>query len=514
MKRLLSLLLCVIITLGIMPSVIAADIDTTANYILESIKDPIVASVGGDWAVLGLARGGKADGAYFAKYYENVKAYVKEKDGVLHSRKYTEYSRVVISLTAIGKDATNVGGYDLTKPLLDFEKTVWQGVNGAIFALIALDSGDYECGIRNKYVDHILKKQLADGGWALSGESADSDVTAMALQALAKYTDRKDVNAAVEKALELMSQKQLANGGFTTQGKETAESAAQMVVALTELGIPFDDSRFVKNGKTVLDAMLDFRLANGGFKHTKEQTGADGMATEQCFYALVAAERASRGKSSLYRMSDAKDITLHGGSQKHPDVQVKPVAIKKTFSDIANHKNRNAIEALASRKIINGKTDTLFYPNATMTRAEFATIVVNALGLPHKSGGSFKDVKKSDWFYSCVNTAYSYGIIKGVSATEFNPHGTLTREEAAVMVTRTAKLCGLDTEYSAFNARNVLAGFSDYVKAADWALSALAFCYDNGILDDSVLMINPKQSVTRAEVADMLYNVLIFAKLV
>ncbi len=310
MKKLLSLLLCAIITLGIMPSVTAADIDTTANYILESTKDPTVASVGGEWAVLGLVRGGKADDGYFAKYYENVEAYVKAKDGVLHKRKYTEYSRVVITLTAIGKDATNVCGYDLTKPLLDFDKTVWQGVNGAIFALIALDSGDYECEIRDQYVDHILKKQLADGGWALSGESADSDVTAMALQALAKYMGRKDVSEAVEKALTLMSKKQLANGGFTTQGEETAESAAQMVVALTELGIPLDDSRFVKNGKTVLDAILAFRLANGGFKHIKEQTGADGMATEQCFYALVAAERAESGKSSLYRMRGDTTVTL------------------------------------------------------------------------------------------------------------------------------------------------------------------------------------------------------------
>ena len=314
MKKLITLLLCFIITLGIIPSVTAADVDITASYILKNTKNPTVASVGGEWAVIGLARGGKADDGYFAKYYENAVAYVKSKDGVLHSRKYTEYSRVVLAVTAIGEDATNVGGYDLTKPLCDFDKTVWQGINGAIFALIALDSGDYECGIREKYVEHILDKQLVSGGWALSGESADSDVTAMALQALAKYTDRKDVSEAVEKALVLMSKKQLASGGFATYGEETAESSAQMAVALTELGISLNDSRFVKNGKTVLDAMLAFRLSSGGFKHTKGQTEADGMATEQCFYALVAAERANADKNSLYHMSDVKkadrDMTL------------------------------------------------------------------------------------------------------------------------------------------------------------------------------------------------------------
>ena len=306
MKKLLSLLLCVIITLGVAPSVTAADIDTAGDYVLENTKNPTVAAIGGEWAVVGLARGEKADGEYFEKYYENAVAYVKSKDGILHSRKYTEYSRVIIAVTAIGKDATNVGGYDLTKPLSNFDKTVWQGINGAIFALIALDSGNYKCEIRESYVDYVLERQLADGGWALSGESADSDVTAMALQALAKYTDRKDVNEAVEKALALMSKKQLASGGFATYGEETAESAAQMVVALTELGISLDDGRFVKNGRTVLDAMLAFSLPSGGFKHIKGQTTADGMASEQCFYALVAAERANAGKNSLYRMSDAK----------------------------------------------------------------------------------------------------------------------------------------------------------------------------------------------------------------
>lgn len=309
MKKLLSLLLCVILTLSIMQSVTAADIDTTAEYLLKTVKDPTVASIGGEWAVFGVARSGKADSEYLAKYYANVESYVKDKNGILHSRKYTEYSRVIIAVTAIGKDATNVAGYDLTAPLGDVDKTVFQGINGAIFALLALDSGDYECAVRSKYVEYILQKQLVDGGWALSGTVSDVDVTAMALQALAKYTDRKNVNEAVDKALGFLSKAQLSSGGFATYGEETAESSAQVTVALSELGISLNDSRFVKNGKTVMDAMLAFRLSNGGFKHLKSQISADGMATEQCFYALVAAERANQGKCSLYRMSDVQKET-------------------------------------------------------------------------------------------------------------------------------------------------------------------------------------------------------------
>ena len=312
MRKLLSVLLCVVIICSFSLNTFAVEnLDTTAEYLLKTVQNPTVAVIGGEWAVLGLARSGKADSEFFAKYYQNAEDYIKSKNGVLHTKKYTEYSRVILSLTAIGKDATNVAGYDLTEPLEDFDKTVYQGVNGAIFALIALDSGDYECDIRQKYVDYILEKQLGDGGWALSGESADADVTAMALQALAKYQHIDRVKNATDKALALMSKKQLASGGFSTHGEETAESAAQMIVALSELGIPLDDARFVKNGNTLLDAMLLYRLPSGGFKHLKAQTSADGMATEQCFYALVAAERASNGKSSLYRMSDAKQTNVN-----------------------------------------------------------------------------------------------------------------------------------------------------------------------------------------------------------
>ena len=314
MKKLLSLLLCVILTLGIMPSVTAADIDTTAEYLLKTVTNPTVASIGGEWAVIGLARGNAANDAYFQKYLDNAKDYIKSKDGILHSRKYTEYSRVILAFTALGRDATNAFGYDLTAPLGDFDKTVSQGLNGAIFALLALDSGDYKCNVRSKYVDYILQKQLVDGGWALSGTSSDVDVTAMALQALAKYKSDAKVKSAIDKALGFLSKAQLSNGGFATYGEETAESSAQVIVALTELGISLNDSRFLKNGKTAMDAMLAFRLSNGGFKHLKSQISADGMATEQCFYALVAADRVKNGKNTLYRMSDAKKTSQNGES--------------------------------------------------------------------------------------------------------------------------------------------------------------------------------------------------------
>lgn len=534
MKKFISLLLTLTILLSLSSTAFAFDTDkvdvtleSVGNYIYETVKEPIVGSIGGEWAVLGLARSNMAiPDEYFENYYQTVTKYVKDCGGVLHNKKYTEYSRVIVALTAIGKNPKDVAGYNLLTPLGDYEKTIWQGVNGVIWALIALDSGNYDMpknssakiqATREMYINHILEKQTSDGGWTLSGDIADPDVTGMALQALSKYQDNDKVKSATEKALNCLSNMQKENGGFDSFKVETSESSVQVLVALGELGISIDDARFVKNGMSVLDNLFTFYDNGKCFKHIREDF-TNLMATEQCFYALVALKRANEGKNSLYNMSDAKELNFSsdtvGLAGKNADVQKMNITTPgKTFGDMVGHKDKAAIEALASRGIINGKTENSFEPNSTMTRAEFATIIARGLGLPQKSNVIFKDVTTNDWFYNYVGTAYSYGIIKGVSENEFNPNGTITREEAAVMVTRAAKLCGMDTEMDTLAVRDSLAQFFDYVKASSWAQSSLAFCYNEKILDDSVMDIEPKEAVARAEIASMLYNMLSLAKL-
>ncbi|MBQ7792305.1 MAG: S-layer homology domain-containing protein, partial [Clostridia bacterium] len=230
-------------------------------------------------------------------------------------------------------------------------------------------------------------------------------------------------------------------------------------------------------------------------------------------------KRMQDGKPSLYTMTDPISISEKqsesvGLAEKHPDVKKMDVQFPgKTFSDILGHPEQAAIESLSVSGIINGKTEDSFEPQSTMTRAEFATIIARGLGLPIQNTCVFFDVAETDWFYSYVNTAYAYGIIKGVSESEFYPNGTITREEAAVMVARAASLCGMDTEIELYETRNVLSQFSDYVTAAAWSQSSLAFCYREGILPDDAMEIHPGETVTRAEIAMMLSQMLSFAKL-
>ena len=542
-KRGLSLLLTLVLMLSLcVPAMAATEKDITAavtksaEYMLGAVKTPQVGSIGGEWAVIGLARSGyDVPQEYWDAYYAAVEDYVESCKGVLHKKKYTEYSRVTVALTAIGADPTNVAGYNLLTALGDFEKTIWQGINGPIWALIALDSGNYDMPVnteaktqatRQMYIDEILSRQNNDGGWNLTSKGGDSpsdpDITGMALQALAKYQEQSAVKAATDKALTCLSKMQDADGGFASWGTANSESIVQVIVGLCELGIDIEDSRFVKNGNTLLDNLMTYRNADGSFRHTSDGSGSNQMAAEQGFYGIVAVMRAMQGKNSLYRMSDCS-IRVSGNAGvdntvglpgKHADVnKVAITAPGTTFADISAHKNQPAIEALASRGIITGYNETSFGPNDTMTRAQFATIVVRGLGLPLMTTNNFSDVKAGSWYASYVGAAYTYGIVNGRTANTFDPEGTITRQEAAAMVARAAKLCGMDTELETYEILNVLAQFGDYMSIGEWARESMAFCYGEDILDQSDLNAEPNRAILRCEIAQMLYNMLGSAKL-
>jgi hypothetical protein len=281
-------------------------VSAAAVYMLNTVTRPQVGWVGGEWAILGLGRSGyDVPPSYFEGYYTAVSEYAAERGGILHGSGNGEYSRVILGLTAAGYDPRDVAGFDLTAPLEDFTDTMRQGVNGAVFALLALDSNNYPNSRRDDYVAEILRRQLDDGGWSLTGDIGDPDITGMALQALAKYRQKAEVRDAIDGALSYLSARQNADGGYTSWGSESSGSPVQVLVALCELGIPMDDPRFVKNGVTLLDCILGFQNADGGFSNTREGGGNNQMSTEQAFYGLVAAQRILDGRFSLYRMNNS-----------------------------------------------------------------------------------------------------------------------------------------------------------------------------------------------------------------
>lgn len=348
----------------------------TAALMYKTIPKPVVASIGGEWTVLSLARSGiKVPKKYYEDYYKRVEKTVKDSKGILHRMKFTEYSRVILALTAINKDVTDVGGYNLLSYLSDFDNVKKQGINGPIFALIAFDAGNYDIPIDKKasvqttrqgIIDFILDKEIHKGtskagGWALSGTDPDPDITFMAIQSLANYMDQKEVKEAVDRALKIMSKKQLSTGGYNSWGTENCESTAQAIVALTALGIDIDtDSRFIKTDKkgnknTLMDGMMQFYCKGGGFAHVNEGydggggsgTGLNAMATDQGMYALDAYYRYINGKNKLYNMTDASQTLAIGNN---PDLEKKP------NNDNNNNDNNNQNTNQGNRN--NGNTNS------------------------------------------------------------------------------------------------------------------------------------------------------------
>ncbi|MBJ6362622.1 S-layer homology domain-containing protein [Paenibacillus sp. GCM10012307] len=312
-------------------AVVEKQIKATAAFLRKSVTNPTIGSIGGDWTVLGLARSyvGAPD-VYYDKYYTNVESILKEKSGKLHAVKYTEYDRVILGLTAIGRSVEDVAGYNLLNWLADYDTLIKQGINGPIFALIALDSKAYDIPVvpavktqttRQLLISFILERAIIGGGWALSETPSqpDPDITAMVIQSLTPYyKTNTDVQAAVDRALVWLSKAQATNGGYANGVTVSSESTAQVVVALSGLGInPHTDARFVKNGRSVIDALLSFAAADGGFYHVKaggvDNGGAkpgevDLMATDQSMYALVAYNRLIKGQPRLYDMIDVETV--------------------------------------------------------------------------------------------------------------------------------------------------------------------------------------------------------------
>lgn len=289
-------------------------IQQACDFLYNNVTSPTYGTVGGEWTIFDLSRTGyQMEDAYVASYIKTVEDALTSTDGVLSDRKYTEYSRPVIALTLLGEDVTDVAGYDLIDYLTDFNNVSKQGFNGSAWALIAMDTVGYEFSTdvtyevnstRELLIQDIMDNVIATGGWGFVEDEADLDMTAMAITALAPYAEDEAIAAAIEGGIQYMGQTQSSDGTYEAYGISTAETCAQVVMALSTVGIDADkDERFIKNGTSLYDALLSYQLEDGSFCHIKGD-GTDYLATEQTCYTLIAYDRFLNGQTDLFDFSD------------------------------------------------------------------------------------------------------------------------------------------------------------------------------------------------------------------
>lgn len=325
-----------------------------SNAFLKNAGNSVV-----DWYPFGMGRAGYPDD--YAAYVAVIDTQLQQRyqqPQKLSDTKATEWHRIALAYLASGGDATNANGINLiadgTYNRGNTTDLGTQGINGLIWGLITLDTLRYDVPEdahekRADIIERIVSLQLENGGFSLDQKEADVDITAMALTALAPYyndektyqyrqqqtkdTVKTTVREAVDHSLAWLSKQQQKDGDFKNGGVANLESTAQVVVALTSLHIDADtDTRFVKNGHTLIDGLLKYELPEGGFMHAKTYSEdnptsrpdeSNSMASEQALYALVALYRQETEQRTLY------DLRKEQSTKTKEAIEVAEQAIAK-----------------------------------------------------------------------------------------------------------------------------------------------------------------------------------------
>ena len=466
-------------------------------------------------------------------------------------------AKSILALRALGYDAKNLYDadgqqFDLVTRLTDLVDANDSAVTNIYtlpFVLLALSQGEQYA--TDTQINFLLNAAVSSKA---SWQNDDWGVDAMAfmLPALAPYCndENADVAAAVLETIPLITGHQAETGAIGNAASTGLALAALSAVDTNVFNV-------VTNEQNIIDGLMTYlNESSDGFLPS-----TNSFSTEQGFRGLVAMELKKADSNrfvydfSSYPMREAhatlaitptatptptkepqssgggggggyippkptptkepaqgtsdvsKKLVLLQVTKRHPDIKIPKKSGEKTFSDITTHQYQSHIEALASRGVIQGKSSTLYAPADYLTRAEFSALITRCLGLSQKADSKFSDVRKADWFFDAVNTAYHYGIVKGVSDTNFSPDASLTRQEAVVMIHRAAALLGLTLNNSS-DAKKLYEIYPDEASIADWAKDAVLFCRVAEILPKDATSLHPTQKIDRGETAMLLSHLL------
>lgn len=294
--------------------------ESGSGSVQEWIDGSLTAGAGtvSEWYIITLSQSGYTD---LSSYREALTEYLDGRNVASASSR----EKYALALCAAGSGSRYISD------ILD-DSIGQQGIMSLVYGLHILNNG-YSCSsfTADSVADQLLSMQYGDGGWALFGGSGDVDVTAMTIQALAPYYDsRSDVRDSIDRGLDFLSSIQLDDGGYESFGSANPESAAQVLTALSSLGIDCQyDDRFIKNGNSVIDGIARFRLSDGSFSHA-EGGGFNETATIQAYYAFTAYERMANGQSPLFIIDNrqpqdepsdepVQNVTEAPGNSSEPD---------------------------------------------------------------------------------------------------------------------------------------------------------------------------------------------------
>lgn len=329
---------------------------SSVQGLIDSGIAPDAGTGNAEWFIIGLRQ--YKNSYTYSTYSDALNRYVSS----MKNASATDRQRIALAYAAVGGNAEFI-----QSTIRDSIGKM--GVTSYIYGLILLDSGAYTNTpvSRDAIIENLLSLELSGGGWALKGSAVDVDVTAMAVQALAPYYQYADVKAAVDKALTLLAGRQLENGDYASWGTRNAESTAQVIAALSALNISCQsDSRFIKNGHTLIDGLLLYKQSDGNFSHTIGGA-SNNTASVQAMYSLIAAWRQSKGLGPLFRFT-SKSVS-RGGQPAVSSGTTKPSGGASGSTSEQSADNRPG-QAVSSPEDTAGTTDVSYASTDTTGSGE------------------------------------------------------------------------------------------------------------------------------------------------
>jgi hypothetical protein len=393
------------------------------------------------------------------QYWYKVRAYIAS------GNIYSNYSNSAASVTTVPNAPTNLS---YTRPSSTLINLTW------------LDNSNNESGFK------VERKIGTDGPW-LEIATLSQNITSYSISAAntgTQYFYRIKAFNTVYNSRSYSNELEISTGIPSAPSSLHAQalSASQVQLSWTD------------NSNNELGFLIERRQPNGAYKEIS-RTGPN--TTRFIDNGL------SRNQQYFYRIRAYNN----NGSSPYSDVISVTTKAASTYTDIQTVSwAKSAIENLSERGIIKGKTSTLFAPNDNITRAEFVCLIVRAFSLNKTSAGSFVDVNPSNWFYKEVMTARSLGIISGDNYNYFYPNKPITREDVAVIITRTLKVINKPLPGSS---TDILAKFADKNLISSYAAPSMASLNSSNILNGrSETILAPKGNTTRAEAALLISKII------
>ena len=360
-------------------------------------------------------------------------------------------------------------------------------------------------------IQNIVQK-ITD--WAKLTDSADEQKTESAIKAVSgldlTYREKLSSVSVLAKAFEALSLDRI---NIDENGILNAFDGAMLVsvinecdwgtgkAALTyyaEKGLLSIDSKYLSSDAEVYKKLknkkiLDYKKLPQAIKEAYDEIHPSGMGGGS---GAGGGSGSGGGGTSINKVNSVNSAVSSG--------QMPEVTSKVVFNDLDGAEwARKAIETLAEKKIVSGRGDGRFEPNEPLTRAEFVKIIVDAFDLKDNTAEiDFDDVPKDAWSYRYIASAKKAGIIYGISDTHFGADKTISRQDMAVILLRTAELKGIDTSGNG-------AEFTDSQKISDYARDAVGRLSAAGILNGmNDGSFSPLTDVTRAQGAQVIYTML------